>query len=49
MLLLRVSVSFVVVQIHGGEVLFAVEALRQQTANGHVLAAFIPVGLHFGF
>lgn len=49
MLLLRVRLSFVVVQIHRGEVLFAVEALRQQTANGHGLAAFIPVGLHFGF
>lgn len=39
----------VVVQVQRGEVLFAVEGLRQQAADGDRFAAFSPVGLHFGF
>lgn len=47
LLLFREGVCIVIVQIQRCEVFFAIEVLRQQTADGEGLAAFGPVGLHF--
>lgn len=49
LLLFGERVCFVVVQIHRGEILFAVETLRKQAADGESPATLSPVGLHFGF
>lgn len=44
-----VCIIVVIVQIQGGEVLFVIEGLGQQSADGERLATFSPVGFHFGF
>lgn len=49
LLLFRVRVRLIIVQIQRGEVLFAVERLGQETADGEGLAALSPISLHFGF